>query len=113
MEDVPSFFSDHGYKMPDNYNPADWVMKVAQQTPVEELNKHGFFQENGIDVSPATNPDDVEGVDALGGSRHGNTGKPYKKISQMEQTKELFIREISSLKRDKASVGEKVELFEV
>jgi len=105
VEDIPSFFSDNGYKMPDNYNPADWVMKVAQQTPVEELNKHGFFQENGIDVSPATNPDDVEGVDALGGSRHGNTGKPYKKISQMEQTKELFIREITSLKRDKASVG--------
>jgi len=114
VKDVPSFFSDHGYKMPDNYNPADWVMKVAQQTSVEELNKHGFFKENESDfsptmrqhwTSPATSSDEVEGVDALGRSKHGKTEEPSDKISLIEQTKELFLREMSSLKRDKVAVG--------
>jgi hypothetical protein len=36
-------FSTLGYPVPPNYNPADWVLDVAQINSVEELERKGFF----------------------------------------------------------------------
>jgi ABC-type multidrug transport system ATPase subunit len=36
-------FSTRGYPVPPNYNPADWVLDVAQINSVEELERKGFF----------------------------------------------------------------------
>jgi ABC-type multidrug transport system ATPase subunit len=36
-------FSLMGYPVPSNYNPADWVLDVAQINSVEELERQGFF----------------------------------------------------------------------
>jgi ABC-type multidrug transport system ATPase subunit len=40
---VPSFFSQCGYAVPKNYNPADFAMSVAQIYPEKELEDAGFF----------------------------------------------------------------------
>lgn len=36
-------FSTLGYTVPPNYNPADWLLDVAQINSVEELERQGFF----------------------------------------------------------------------
>lgn len=40
-------FGAMGYPMPKNYNPADWILDVAQTEKIEELEKHeGFFPQD-------------------------------------------------------------------
>lgn len=44
VEGLYSFFEDRGKRVPNHYNPADWMMDIAQTVPMEELLKAGFFQ---------------------------------------------------------------------
>jgi hypothetical protein len=41
--DIPIDFERMGYKVPENYNPADWILDVAQEESMETLEAHGFF----------------------------------------------------------------------
>jgi hypothetical protein len=40
---VPIDFERLGYSVPENYNPADWILDVAQGESTEMLESHGFF----------------------------------------------------------------------
>lgn len=40
---VPIDFERLGYGIPENYNPADWILDVAQGESMEMLETHGFF----------------------------------------------------------------------
>jgi len=95
---VPQYFSDQGHPVPPNYNPADWIMAVAQSTPEHELDEAGFFpsdvreEEKGLDPS-----DDNEGY--LFGSTGRNSflirnpGKKFndkQHISSATEVKLLF-----------------------
>lgn len=40
---VPDFFAAKGAACPVHYNPADWIVKVAQKHPIEILRHMGFF----------------------------------------------------------------------
>ena len=42
---VPIDFERLGYSIPENYNPADWILDVAQGESIEMLETHGFFPE--------------------------------------------------------------------
>jgi hypothetical protein len=42
---VPIDFERLGYSVPENYNPADWILDVAQGESTEMLESHGFFPE--------------------------------------------------------------------
>lgn len=42
---VPIDFERLGYNIPENYNPADWILDVAQGESMEMLETHGFFPE--------------------------------------------------------------------
>jgi len=42
-KNVPIDFERLGYSVPENYNPADWILDVAQGESVEMLESHGFF----------------------------------------------------------------------
>jgi ABC-type multidrug transport system ATPase subunit/ABC-type multidrug transport system permease subunit len=45
-------FERLGYSIPDNYNPADWILDVAQGDSMEMLESHGFFpKEHSQDFS--------------------------------------------------------------
>ncbi|KAL3936730.1 MAG: hypothetical protein SGBAC_008022, partial [Bacillariaceae sp.] len=43
VPDVPEYFEERGHKIPNNYNPADWIMHVAQATSLDQLDADGFF----------------------------------------------------------------------
>lgn len=47
-------FSNAGYPLPKNYNPADWVIDVAQSNSLEDLQKNShFFLENKDKIRPS------------------------------------------------------------
>ena len=54
VSSVPNYFETRGYPVPPNYNPADWIMKVAVSTSVDELSKVGFFPEDDRGTGDAT-----------------------------------------------------------
>jgi ABC-type multidrug transport system ATPase subunit len=45
VTNIAEEFSIAGYPMPNNYNPADWVIDVSQSNSVEDLKKTSFFKE--------------------------------------------------------------------
>lgn len=44
-----SDFEAHGQPIPANYNPADWIIDVAQTNTMEDLQKCGFFVQEPLD----------------------------------------------------------------
>lgn len=61
---IPDHFARLGYPVPANYNPADWVIDVAQRNSVIELQKHGFFRDDDRVIEEPLIPG--RGQDALG-----------------------------------------------
>lgn len=44
-------FERLGYSIPEQYNPADWILDVAQGESMEMLESHGFFPEQNSESS--------------------------------------------------------------
>lgn len=61
---VPSTFANCGYPLPDNYNPADWVVHVAQTYPANKLESAGFYQNDKREVLVPVKP--LKGQNDLG-----------------------------------------------
>jgi ABC-type multidrug transport system ATPase subunit len=89
---IPTFFENCKHPVPPNYNPADWIMTIAQQIPEEQLNQDGFFQSDNRN---------------LGASLSGGFSKKSEIITHgaAVQSSMLFKREIQNIVRDKASLG--------
>jgi ABC-type multidrug transport system ATPase subunit len=104
---VPSYFGDRGHPCPPNYNPADWIMYVAQSVELAQLNKSGFFPKDTRALATALK-EDVDGKDELGITLtehhlcHGYDDTPVGMIVQVSM---LFTGEIRNLYRDPASIG--------
>lgn len=43
VKDIPSHFAACNNPMPDRFNPADWIMQVAQVNTMKQLESDGFF----------------------------------------------------------------------
>lgn len=104
---IPTYFAEHGYPMPNNHNPADWIMAIAQQHPQEDLKKSGFFEScNTAEYDEQFL--DTKKVDALGFTMHSvdiAAEKDMRKVSLWTQIKLLYAREIRNLTRDKFSIA--------
>lgn len=90
--DAPAKFANCGYPLPPNYNPADWVMNVAQTVKTELLESAGFFPVNDFSSHgkvKALNEGDTK-LD-----QHSNHRAGF-----FLQTKELFKRELVHFKRN-------------
>jgi ABC-type multidrug transport system permease subunit len=70
---IPEHFKNVGYAVPPNYNPADWVINVAQNNPPQILESCGFFAKDNRSIEPAFVPQ--EGQDMLGVTITGNQHK--------------------------------------
>lgn len=102
---IASYFKKRGHKIPKKYNPADFIMNVAQAHSMEELAKEGFFP---IDKRrlPAPLIGGSDGKDELGitiTGRHNLNDESQPGLTT--QVKMLFTREVHNMVRDKSVLG--------
>ena len=108
VADVPKYFRDRGEPNPENYNPADWIMTVAQSVPIAELDKAGFFVEDEREMGEAFKPED--GKDALGITITRRTARSDVVFDERTpgtstQISMLSHREVTNLVRDTTALG--------
>ena len=108
VKNVPDFFASHNHPMPNNYNPADWIMEVAQQYSQEQLLREGFFSLDERDLPPAISPKESELLDSLGVSAHDNedvSDDEWRHVGFEKEVWLLFKREVIHNSRNKKGVG--------
>lgn len=109
VSDVPTFFEARGHPVPPHYNPADWIMNVAQAVLVKELARRGYFPS---DTRPWTKTealfvDEEEGRNTLGITDHQHYGEGIsakdneKRIGFITQASMLFKRELRNIARNR------------
>lgn len=104
---VPTVFENCKHPVPPNYNPADWIMAVAQQNSIEALETDGFFAKDARNLGDALLGGD-ERHDKLGNSIRDESVKKYDGLVQhgfLVQTSTLFQREKRNLFRDIPSLA--------
>lgn len=109
-QDVPQYFGQRGHPCPPHYNPADWVMNVAQSVPMKQLDKRGFFPSDQRDLGEAFKPG--EGRDELGITitKHTAEGsneltKEDMPVGMLTQIGMLYKREVTHLTRNKGALA--------
>jgi ABC-type multidrug transport system permease subunit len=106
---VPTFFGNCGHPNPPNYNPADWIMTVAQSQDNKQLESDGFFPK---DERPFEAPfTEAEGKDELGITITGHYADPTfddTPVSYFTEVKMLFTREFKNLTRDTTAIGSRM-----
>jgi ABC-type multidrug transport system ATPase subunit len=104
VADVPQYFQERGHPNPPNYNPADWIMNVAQSIPLPELDQEGFFPKDERNLPT----DQVRGKDTLGMTltvHHASGDFDDIPVSMATQVRMLFTRELKNVQRDKVALG--------
>lgn len=107
VADVSDYFGNRGQPLPPKYNPADWIMNVAQSVPADELEKKGFFLEDERKIQEPFK-DHLDGKDELGitlTERHMGDDFDDRPVGIIVQIVMLFKRELRNLTRDTAAVG--------
>ncbi len=110
VDDISQYFAERGRPLPPKYNPADWIMNIAQSIPIETLNEQGFFPEDTRDL-PDTFDDKLEEKDSLGitiSSRQTTENIDSRPVGVSVQIKMLFTRELHTIARDKAVMGGRI-----
>jgi len=103
---VPEYFGVRNHPNPPNYNPADWIMNVAQSVELAQLESDGFFPKDERDMEDAFEAGDE--TDALGitlTKRARVGGQDQRPVGVGTEIRMLFKRELTNLKRDTAAVG--------
>jgi ABC-type multidrug transport system ATPase subunit/ABC-type multidrug transport system permease subunit len=106
VQEVPEYFKERGNPCPPNYNPADWIMNVAQSVAIPELNEKGFFPKD-TRALPAAFTDKVDGKDELGITITEHHSGDYDPTPPglFFQVYMLFSRELRNVRRDKVALG--------
>lgn len=110
VQAVPTYFENCRHPVPPNYNPADWIMSIAQQVPENQLDEDGFFPKDNRQLGTKLIGGE-NGVDALGFTSHSskdgsfNNKMGIKAPGFFVQTAMLYKRETRNIFRDKASLG--------
>lgn len=87
---VDEYFGAREHPLPPKYNPADWIMIVAQSVSEEDLESQGFFEKDPRPEVPVSEHE-VEGQKA----------EKEKRVGLCVQLGMLFKRDVVALKRDK------------
>jgi len=106
VDSVPDYFGTRGHPLPPNYNPADWIMNVAQTVETKELETDGFFPTDERDIGMPFTADDGDGKDALGITVHSKDANvDDTPVGIGTEISLLFVREIKNTTRDVAALG--------
>ena len=106
VDAITDYFDDKGHPLPPMYNPADWIMSVAQSVPIDQLDKDGFFP-NDQRKLPEPFTEQVKGKDALGitiTERYLSEDFDASPPGFHSQVLLLFEREIKNLYRDTSAI---------
>jgi len=109
VKNIPNVFETCKHPVPPNFNPADWIMSVAQQVPVDQLKGDGFFKADDRKLGEATQGGDDD-TDVMGFTRQSankvdGSSPELKPPGFFVKTRMLYTRELQSLVRDKAALG--------
>jgi len=97
---VPNYFGARKHPNPPNYNPADWIMNVAQSVDIDQLKADGFFPEDTRKLGEAFESGNSK-HDALGITTHSdNSVLDDRPVSFFTELRLLFTREITNFRRD-------------
>lgn len=102
VKNVPEYFAQRGHTLPQNYNPADFIMNVAQRHPEDDLKQMGFFPEDVRNLPPAIHR--KSSVVSSEASGNGTSALEIKAdashhVSMLTEIKLLYIRELKSMVR--------------
>eukprot|EP00526_Cylindrotheca_closterium_P005215 CAMPEP_0113611804 /NCGR_PEP_ID=MMETSP0017_2-20120614/5762_1 /TAXON_ID=2856 /ORGANISM="Cylindrotheca closterium" /LENGTH=641 /DNA_ID=CAMNT_0000520797 /DNA_START=157 /DNA_END=2079 /DNA_ORIENTATION=+ /assembly_acc=CAM_ASM_000147 len=103
VTETTTFFSQRGHPCPPNYNPADWIMRVALTRSIEDLEHDGFFIKDQRKLGDAKQGSVKE---ALGIQDHNEKDGGQQQSSDQlppgifTQTKYLLGREFKNLRRN-------------
>jgi ABC-type multidrug transport system permease subunit len=112
VQDVPQFFEQRGYPCPPHYNPADWILNVAQTSRMDDLKAKGFFL--APEDSCSTDQSDTNGdlrrrkssmpkwkaLATTNNHQIVETGAKEPHPGFLVQTKLLFLREVHNVHRN-------------
>jgi hypothetical protein len=102
VDKCPEYFAEHSYAIPEHYNPADWIMTIAQKYTKEMMIEEKFCTSNRLSLPAAelTNGDDLQA--SLGVGKHtGLNENEWKHVSFLTEVRLLFQRELKNTVRNK------------
>lgn len=112
VANVPKYFAARNHPNPPNYNPADWIMNVAQSVEMTELISDGFFPKDSRNIGEAFET-------AGGGSKHDvlgitthsrEEGFDDRPVSFGTELSLLYKRELTNFRRDTTALFTKIFL---
>eukprot|EP00594_Rhizosolenia_setigera_P000825 CAMPEP_0178948312 /NCGR_PEP_ID=MMETSP0789-20121207/5402_1 /TAXON_ID=3005 /ORGANISM="Rhizosolenia setigera, Strain CCMP 1694" /LENGTH=550 /DNA_ID=CAMNT_0020628663 /DNA_START=206 /DNA_END=1855 /DNA_ORIENTATION=+ len=103
---IPEVFRNNGYPVPPRYNPADWIMSVAQLNEIPDLTAAGFFPKDRRKKNKKALAMTI--MQAIG-LESGQEAKP-ERLSVKDQIILLLKRELVNFKRDKAAIATRLAL---
>ncbi len=103
VQKVPTYFESCSNPIPPNYNPADWIMTVAQRVPEENLIRDGFYPQSTLESRNYSEIGNKKSsvVDLSGGDPEQQVERP----TFFTQSNMLFVRELRNIRRDTAAIG--------
>ncbi|KAL3778439.1 hypothetical protein HJC23_007660 [Cyclotella cryptica] len=111
VDACPEYFAQHNYPVPKNYNPADWIMTIAQKYSQEQLLSENFCTKNYLCLSTAAPPEDDALVIPLGvGGSSDISDDEWKHVTFGTEVRLLFRRELTHNLRNRAGVGARFAL---
>jgi len=100
---VTDYFAERSHPLPPKYNPADWIMIVAQTVPENELEQLGYF--------PTGNGEEEVSQKKKESSHPSQgSGPTFRRVSTLTQIAWLVRREMLSIKRNKMVLGARLML---
>lgn len=103
-DNVTEYFAARNYPIPPKYNPADWIMNVAQTVSEKELETLGYFE--GLDE------ESLLGQTNARAASHEVDSAPsdFRRSSISTQIYWLMKRDLLSIKRNKKVLGSRLML---
>jgi ABC-type multidrug transport system ATPase subunit len=102
VSECPEYFANHNYPVPKHYNPADWIMSVAQKYSQERLIAENFCTRKQVALTVDDTVANEEFRASFCAGRHlGISDNEWKHVTFFTEVRLLFAREFANTIRSK------------